>query len=247
MRARRRSPARPSRMSRPCRVSTFNASLAIRRSRRGEEVVERFQDRHLGAEPPPYTAELPWPMNPGPDDAEPLRNLGEREGAFVVDDSVSIHLRDRDTDGNRNPVARTMCRAVRLRRSSEPCRATETRPPPSRGGKARDRLDLVLAQQAGDPAGSGSSPPCPCARASGPDRASRRQPRCRARAAGGAGCGSGARSRAGPSRGCSRRSGRCRPGPGRPSGPSQASTQAVESPSCAAPDRRDVSAGTAPR
>ena len=121
--------------------------------RRGKEVVERFQDRHLGAEPPPYAAEL-QADDPGSDDAKPLRNLGEREGAFVVDDPVSIDLRDRDTDGNRSGgdddvprgQAPSLVGAVQGHRDSAAS---------LQGSKARDRLDLVLAQQAGDPAGQG--------------------------------------------------------------------------------------------
>ena len=114
------------------------------------------------------------------------------------------------------------------------------------GGQTPRSIRPCSCAAARRPRGSGSSPPCPCARASGPDRASRRRPRCRARAAGGAGCGSGARSRAGPSRGCSRRSGRCRPRPALPSGPSQASTQAVPSPSCAARIAATYPPGPAP-
>ena len=42
--------------------------------RGGQEVIERFQNRHLGAEPPPYAAEL-QADDPGADDAEPSRRF----------------------------------------------------------------------------------------------------------------------------------------------------------------------------
>ena len=49
------------------------------------------------------------------------------------------------------PVARTMCRAVRVRRSPEPCERDLDPAASLQGSEARDRFHLVLAQQSGNP------------------------------------------------------------------------------------------------
>ena len=121
--------------------------------RGGQEVVERFQDRHLGAEPPPHAAEL-QADDSGADDAEALRHLREREGAFVVDDTVPVDLGDGDPDRNRaggeDDVPRGQGPNVvgAVQGDLDPSTALEA-------CDSGDRFDLVLAQQAGDSAGQG--------------------------------------------------------------------------------------------
>ena len=121
--------------------------------RGGEEVVERLEDRHLGAEPPPHAAELEAD-DPRSDDAEPSRDIGERERAFVVDNAIAIDLGDPDPDRNRAggkddvPRGQAPALAGAVQGDLDPAISLE-------GGETRDRFDLVLAQQAGDPAGQG--------------------------------------------------------------------------------------------
>ena len=57
----------------------------------GQDVVEEFDDRHLGAEPPPHRAELE-PDDAGADDEKLLRHLGEIERAGRGHDALLVDV-----------------------------------------------------------------------------------------------------------------------------------------------------------
>ena len=57
----------------------------------GQNVIEEFDDRHLGAEPPPHRAELE-PDDAGADDEKLLRHLGEIERAGRRHDALFVDV-----------------------------------------------------------------------------------------------------------------------------------------------------------
>ncbi len=56
-----------------------------------QNVIEEFDDRHLGAEPPPHRAELE-PDDAGADDEELLRHVGELERAGRGHDALFVDV-----------------------------------------------------------------------------------------------------------------------------------------------------------
>src|SRR5208283_2841188 len=57
----------------------------------GQDVIEEFDDRHLGAQPPPYRTQLE-PNDAGADDEEFLRYLGEFERAGRRHDALFVDV-----------------------------------------------------------------------------------------------------------------------------------------------------------
>ena len=120
----------PSRMSSPCRPNDLSASRATRWSAAGRK--SSSASRTVTSAPSrAQTLPSSRPMTPAP--MMPSR-FGTSENARAP--SLST-MRSPSTSATgirtgTEPVARTMWRAVRVRRSPSPCGATATLPPPSR-------------------------------------------------------------------------------------------------------------------
>ena len=115
---------------------------------RGQEVFERFQQHHLGAEPIPDAPELEAD-DPGPDDAESTGRVDECESALGIHDALSVDRRrgkgggdragrDDDVPGAQHPAGKRPLPRPRRRSSGGAVPATSSTP--------------FLRSRAGDPA-----------------------------------------------------------------------------------------------
>ena len=116
-----------------------------------EKVVERFEQRDLGAEAPPHAAELE-PDHARPDDTEAPRHLGERERPFVVDDALAVGPRHRQLDGSRAGRHDDVSRRERLDLSASG-RGNHHLASGTERAFTLEPLNPVLSEQARDAAG----------------------------------------------------------------------------------------------
>ena len=113
----------------------------------GQDVIEEFDDRHLGAEPPPHRAEL-QPDDAGADDEKLLRHLGKlertgrRHDALLVDVDA-VEPRDVRAGGDDDVLG-----LQRLRLAVGVCHLDFARRDDAAG--TVKRVDLVLLEQKRD-------------------------------------------------------------------------------------------------